>query len=107
MKAWRRSTVCLCEEIVTEALGEHITLVTQALCHIGKLYKVKYEADESGISIEEGKEKCIQESYPVILEFENWMYDTYFNALLMSLLDTPFHFHLGFPDMSITEGEYR
>lgn len=54
----------------TEALDENKALATQALCHIGKLYKVESEADEAGLSIEERKEKRIRESYPVILEFE-------------------------------------
>lgn len=65
----------------TEALDENRALATQALCHIGKLYKVESEADEAGLSIEERKEKRIRESYPVILEFEKWMQDTYLKVL--------------------------
>ena len=65
----------------TEALDENKALATQALCHIGKLYKVESEADEAGLSIEERKEKRIRESYPVILEFEKWMQDTYLKVL--------------------------
>ena len=61
----------------TEALDENRALATQALCHIGKLYKVESEADEAGFSIEERKEKRIRESYPVILEFERWMQDAF------------------------------
>ena len=57
----------------TEALDKNKALATQALCHIGKLYKVESEADEAGLSIEERKEKRIRESYSVILEFEKWM----------------------------------
>lgn len=68
----------------TEALDKNRALATQALCHIGKLYKVESEADEAGLSIEEPKEKCIRESYPVILEFERWIQDAYFKALLKS-----------------------
>ena len=49
----------------TEALDENRALATQALYHIGKLYKVESEADEAGLSIEERKEKRIRESYPV------------------------------------------
>lgn len=65
----------------TEALDENKALATQALCYIGKLYKVESEADEAGLSIEERKEKRIRGSYPVILEFEKWMQDTYLKVL--------------------------
>ena len=65
----------------TEALEENKVLATQALCHIGKLYKVESEANEAGLSIEERKEKRIRESYPVILEFERWMQDAYLKVL--------------------------
>lgn len=65
----------------TEALDENRALATQALCHIGKLYKVESEADEAGFSIEERKEKRIRESYPVILEFERWVQDAYLKVL--------------------------
>ena len=65
----------------TEALDENKVLATQALCHIGKLYKIESEADEAGLSIEERKEKRIWESYPVILEFERWMQDAYLKVL--------------------------
>lgn len=65
----------------TEALDENRAPATQALCHIGKLYKVESEADETGLSIEERKEKRIRESYPVIREFERWMQDAYLKVL--------------------------
>ena len=65
----------------TEALDENKVLATQALCHIGKLYKVESEANEAGLSIEERKEKRIRESYPVILEFERWMQDAYLKVI--------------------------
>lgn len=65
----------------TEALDENKALATQALCHIGKLYKVESEADEVGLSIEERKGKRIRESYPVIQEFERWMQDAYLKVL--------------------------
>ena len=65
----------------TEALDENRALATQALYHIGKLYKVESEADEAGLSMEERREKRIRESYPVILEFERWMQDAYLKVL--------------------------
>ena len=65
----------------TEALDENRALATQALYHIGKLYKVESEADEAGLSMEERREKRIRESYPVILEFEMWMQDAYLKVL--------------------------
>ena len=65
----------------TEALDENRVLATQALCYIGKLYKVESEAGEAGLSVEERKEKRIHESYPVILEFEKWMQDAYLKVL--------------------------
>ena len=64
-----------------EALDENRALATQALCYIGRLYKIESEADEAGISIEERKEKRIRESYPVILEFEMLMQDAYLKVL--------------------------
>lgn len=65
----------------TEALDENRALATQALYHIGKLYKVESEADEAGLSMEERREKRIRESYLVILEFERWMQDAYLKVL--------------------------
>lgn len=81
MKSITCSAVCSCEVKVTEALDENMALTTQVLCHISKLYKVESEVDKSGISIEEDKEKCIQESHPVILIFEKWMQDAYLKLL--------------------------
>ena len=65
----------------TEALDKNRALATQALYHIGKLYKVESEVDEAGLSMEERREKRIQESYPVILEFERRMQDAYLKVL--------------------------
>lgn len=84
----------------TEVLDENIALATQALCHINKLYKVESEADKFGLSIEECKEKCIRESYPVIPEFERWMQDAYLKVLPKSRSgNTPSHFFPNLPDM--------
>lgn len=86
----------------TEALDENRALATQALYHIGKLYKVESEADEAGLSIEERKEKRIRESYPVILEFEKWMQDAYLKVLPKSrtgkAIEYTFSFFSDFPD---------
>ena len=43
---------------------------TSIMCYIGKLYKVESEADETGLTIEERKERRICKSYLVILKFE-------------------------------------
>jgi len=38
---------------------------------------VNSDADETGLTAEERKEKRISEAFPMILEFENWLQNTY------------------------------
>ena len=64
-----------------DALEENRTLATQAIHYIRKLYKVESDANDAGLTTEERKEKRINESYPLILEFEKWLQDTYLRVL--------------------------
>ena len=41
------------------------------------LILVNSDADETGLTAEERKEKRISEAFPMILEFENWLQNTY------------------------------
>lgn len=43
---------------------------------ITKLYHIENEAEEAGITGDALKDKRQKESYPVILQFEKWMYET-------------------------------
>lgn len=69
-----------------EALKENRALATQAVNYIAKLYKVESETDEAGMSADERRERRRKESYPVILEFEKWMKETYKKVLPQSRL---------------------
>ena len=60
----------------SDALDEDKRTASEALAYINKLYHVENEAKEAGISGEALKEKRQKESYPVILQFEKWMYET-------------------------------
>ncbi|MCD7708661.1 MAG: IS66 family transposase [Clostridiales bacterium] len=59
----------------TESLEENKELATTALLYIGKLYKVEAEADESGLTAGQRKDKRMSESYPVLRDFEAWLWD--------------------------------
>ena len=64
-----------------EALDTDKRHGTEAIVYISKLYKVESDADETGLTVEQRKEKRVKESYPVIRVFEKWMKDTYPNVL--------------------------
>ena len=60
----------------SDALDEDKRTASEALAYINKLYHIENEAKEAGIAGESLKEKRQKEAYPVILQFEKWMYET-------------------------------
>ena len=60
----------------SDALDEDKRTASEALAYINKLYHIENEAKEAGITGDSLKEKRRKESYPVILRFEKWMYET-------------------------------
>lgn len=60
----------------SDALDEDKRTASEALSYINRLYHIENEAKEAGISGDELKEKRQKEAYPVILQFEKWMYET-------------------------------
>lgn len=60
----------------SDALDEDRRTASEALAYINKLYHIENEARETGIGGDALKEKRQKESYPVILQFEKWMYQT-------------------------------
>ncbi|MCW4001522.1 MAG: IS66 family transposase [Candidatus Bathyarchaeota archaeon] len=60
----------------SDAIEEDNRKASEGLIYINKLYHIENEAREAGTSAEALKDKRRKESYPVILEFEKWMYDT-------------------------------
>ena len=60
----------------SDALEEDNRKASEGLVYINRLYHIEKEAREAGTSGDALKEKRRKESYPVILEFEKWMYDT-------------------------------
>lgn len=60
----------------SDALDEDKRTASEALAYINKLYHIENEAKEAGITGDALKDKRRQESYPVILQFEKWMYET-------------------------------
>ena len=60
----------------SDALDEDKRTASEALAYINKLYHIENEAKEAGITGDVLKEKRQKESYPIILQFEKWMYET-------------------------------
>lgn len=59
-----------------DALEEDNRTASEAMAYINKLYHIENEAEESGLSYDELRDKRQKESYPVVLRFEKWMYET-------------------------------
>ena len=57
-------------------MDEDKRTASEALAYINKLYHIENEAKEAGIAGDALKEKRQKEAYPVILQFEKWMYET-------------------------------
>jgi len=60
----------------SDALDENKRTASEALVYINKLYHIENEAREASITGDALKEKRQKEAYPVIQEFERWMYAT-------------------------------
>ena len=60
----------------SDALDEDKRTASEALAYINKLYHIENEAKEASITGDALKEKRQKEAYPVILQFEKWMYET-------------------------------
>ena len=60
----------------SDALDEDRRTASEALAYINKLYHIENEAKEAGLTGDTLKDKRQKESYPVILQFEKWMYET-------------------------------
>ncbi len=60
----------------SDALDEDKRTASEALAYINKLYHIENEAKQAGVTGDSLKEKRRKESYPVILRFEKWMYET-------------------------------
>lgn len=60
----------------SDALDENKRTASEALVYINKLYHIESEAKEAGVTGDALKEKRQKEAYPVIQEFERWMYAT-------------------------------
>ena len=59
-----------------DALDEDKHTASEAMAYINKLYHIENEAKDAGLSYDELRDKRQKEAYPVILEFEKWMYET-------------------------------
>ena len=59
----------------SDALDEDRRTASEALSYINRLYHVENEAEEAGITGDALKERRQKEAYPVILQFEKWMYE--------------------------------
>ena len=60
----------------SDALDEDRRTASEALVYINKLYHIESEARDAGISGDALKTKRQEEAYPIILQFEKWMYGT-------------------------------
>ena len=60
----------------SDALDEDKRTASEALAYINKLYHIENEAKEAGLTGDALTEKRQKESYPIILQFEKWMYET-------------------------------
>lgn len=59
-----------------DAIEEDNRKASEGLIYINKLYHIENEAREAGTTGDALKDKRRKKSYPIILEFEKWMYDT-------------------------------
>ena len=59
-----------------DALEEDNHTASEAMIYINKLYHIENEAKDAGLSYDDLKDKRQKEAYPVILEFEKWIYET-------------------------------
>ena len=60
----------------SDALDEDRRTASEALSCINRLYHIENEAEEAGVTGDALKERRQKEAYPVILQFEKWMYET-------------------------------
>ena len=60
----------------SDALDEDRRTASEALVYINKLYHIESAAKEAGIIGDALKTKRQEEAYPIILQFEKWMYGT-------------------------------
>lgn len=60
----------------SDALDEDRKTASEALVYINKLYHIEHECQNAGLSLDAVKEKRQNESYPLIQQFEIWMYET-------------------------------
>jgi transposase len=60
----------------SDAIEEDNRKASEGLVYINKLYHIENEAREAELTGDALKDKRRKESYPIILEFEKWMYDT-------------------------------
>lgn len=63
-----------CRRYFIDGLTEDEASAGTAIAAINRLYKIEYDADIAGLSIEERKEKRQKEAYLVIKDLETWLY---------------------------------
>jgi len=59
-----------------DALEEDNRTASEAMAYINELHHIENEAKAAGLSYDEMRDKRKKEAYPVILQFEKWMYVT-------------------------------
>ena len=67
-----------------ESLKENKKLATEALLQIQSLYAIEREADEQNMSLEERKQLRYRKAYPILVNFEKWLYENYKTLLPQS-----------------------
>ena len=60
----------------SDALDEDKRTASEALAYINRLYHIENEARDASITGEALKKKRQRESYPIIQQFQKWMYET-------------------------------
>lgn len=66
---------------LVDALDEDNSKATAGLLYISKLYRIESLSDELGLTADQRKDRRKSESYPIILEFEKWLNDTWIKVL--------------------------
>ena len=69
-----------------EALEENKRLASEALVYIGDLYRIESEMKDTGLDVEQKKERRQKESYETIRKFEDWMLAKYDQTTSGSLI---------------------
>lgn len=99
-----------CRRYYIKALDEDEKAASKAIAVINKLYSIEHDADIAGITLDQRKEKRQKEAYPIILDFEKWLFSLIGKYPKKSPMDTAINYtitHLPKLARYVNEGWYK